>query len=67
MINIEHAGTGQHKKSNEPHPEITNEMVCVPSKNSVQPGHPPGPMRVFTVRLKIDRILSYSLSAQRRL
>ena len=61
MINIERAGTGQHKRSNEPHREITNEMVCAPSKDSDQPGHP---VRVFTVRLKIDRILSYSLSAQ---
>ena len=31
MINIERAGTGQHKRSNEPHREITNEMVCAPS------------------------------------
>ena len=64
MINIERAGTGQHKMSNEPHREITNEMVCTPSKDSDQPGHPPSLIRVFTVRLKIDRFLSYSLSAQ---
>ena len=67
MINIERAGTGQHKRSNEPHREITNEMVCAPSKDSDQPGHPPSLIRVFTVRLKIDRILSYSVSAQWRL
>ena len=67
MINIERAGTGQHKRSNEPHREISNEMVCAPSKDSDQPGHPPSLIRVFTVRLKIDRILSYSLSAQWRL
>ena len=45
-------------------------MVCAPSKDSDQPGHPPSLIRVFTVRLKIDRILSYSWSArsaQRRL
>ena len=27
MINIERAGTSQHKRSNEPHREITNEMA----------------------------------------
>ena len=32
MINIERDGTGQHKRSNEPHREITNEMVCAPAK-----------------------------------
>ena len=38
MINIELAGTGQHKRSNELHREITNEMVCVPSKDSISLG-----------------------------
>ena len=42
-------------------------MVCAPSKDSDQPGHPPSLIRVFTVHLKIDRILSYSLSVQWRL
>ena len=64
MINIERSGTGQHKRSNEPHREITNEMVCAPSKDSDQPGHLPSLIRVFTVHLKKDRILSYSLSLQ---
>ena len=64
MINIDRAGTGQHKSSNEPHREITNKMVCAPSKDSDQPGHPPSLIKVFTVSLKIDRILSFSLSAQ---
>ena len=64
-INIERAG--QHQRSNEPHREIFNEMVCTPSKDSDQPGHPPSLITVFTVRLKTDRILSYSLSALWRL
>ena len=63
MINIECAGTGQHKRSNEPHREITNKMVCAPSKDSDQPGHQASLIRVFTVHLKIDKILS-PLSAQ---
>ena len=29
------------KRSNEPHREITNEMVCAPSKDADQPGHLP--------------------------
>ena len=42
-------------------------MACAPSKDSYQPGHPPSLMRVFTVRLKKAKILSYPLSAQQRL
>ena len=38
-----------------------------PSKDSDQPGHPPSLIRVFTVRLKKAWVLSYPLSAQRRL
>ena len=34
----ERAGTGQYKRSNELHREITNEMVCAPSKDSDLPG-----------------------------
>ena len=64
MINIESAGTGQHKRSNEPQREKTNEMICMPTKDSDQPGHPLSLIGVFTVRLKIDRILSFTLSAQ---
>ena len=33
------------------------------SEDSDQPGHPPGLIRVFTVRMKKDWILSYPLSA----
>ena len=45
----------------------TNKMACAPSEDSDQPGHPPSLIRVFAVRLKKARILSYPLSAQRRL
>ena len=40
---------------------------CAPSKDSDQPGHPPSLIRVFAVRMKKARVLSYPLSAQRRL
>ena len=40
---------------------------CAPSKDSDQPGHPPSQFRVFTVRKKKAWVLSYPLSAQRRL
>ena len=38
-----------------------------PSENSVQPGHPPSLIRVFAVHMKTAWVLSYPLSAQRRL
>ena len=37
------------------------------SEDSDQPGHPPSVIRVFAVRMKKAWVLSYSLSAQRRL
>ena len=40
---------------------------CAPSEDSDQPEHPPSLIRVFAVRMKKARILSYPLSAQRRL
>ena len=40
---------------------------CVPSEDSDQPGHPPSLIRVFAVRMKKPWVLSYPLSAQRRL
>ena len=40
---------------------------CAPSEDSDQPGHPPSLIRVFTVRKKKAWVLSYPLSAQRRL
>ena len=44
----------------EPPHDKTNKMVCAPSEDSDQPGHSPSLIRVFAV-------LSYRLSAQRRL
>ena len=40
---------------------------CAPSEDSDQPGHPPSLIRVFVVRMKKPWVLSYPLSAQRRL
>ena len=40
---------------------------CAASEDSDQPGQPPSLIRVFAVRLKKAWVLSYSLSAQRRL
>ena len=40
---------------------------CAPSEDSDQPVHPPNLIRVFAVRLKKPWVLSYPLSAQRRL
>ena len=54
-------------KSYEPHHDKTNQMICAPSEDSDQPGHPPSLIRAFAVHLKIPWVLSYSLSAQRRL
>ena len=52
---------------NEPPHDKTNKMACSPSEDSDQPGHPPSLIRVFTVRMKKVWVLSYPLSAQRRL
>ena len=40
---------------------------CAPSEDSDQPGHPPSLIRVFAVRMKKAWVLSYQLSAERRL
>ena len=40
---------------------------CAPSEDSDQSEHPPSPIRVFAVRMKKAWVLSYPLSAQRRL
>ena len=42
-------------------------MACAPSKDSNQPGYPPSLIRVFAVHMKEAWVLSYRLSAQRRL
>ena len=36
--------------TNEPQHDKTNNMTCVPREDSVQPGHPPWLLSVFTVR-----------------
>ena len=51
----------------EPRHDKTNKMICVPSEDSDQPGHPPSLIRVCAVHLKQKWVLSYPLSAQRRL
>ena len=40
---------------------------CAPSEDLDQPGHPPCLIRAFAVRMKKGWVLSYPLSAQRRL
>ena len=45
----------------------TNKTTCTPSEDSDQPGHPPSLIRVFAVRIKKHWVLSYPMSAQRRL
>ena len=42
-------------------------MACGPSEDSDQPGHPSSLIKVFAVRVKKAWVLSYLLSAQRRL
>ena len=51
----------------EPPHDKTDKMACVPSEDSDQPGHPPSLIRVFAVHMKKPWVLSYPLSAQRRL
>ena len=47
----------------EPDHDKTNKVACVPSEDSDQPGHLPSLIKVFGVRLKKHRALSYQLSA----
>ena len=51
----------------EPQHDKIRKMICAPSKDSDQPGHPPSLIRVFAVRMKKPWVLSYPLSAQQRL
>ena len=51
----------------EPQHDKTNKMTCAPSEDSDQPGHPPSLIRVLAVRMEKAWVLSYPLSAQRRL
>ena len=52
---------------NEPPHDKTNKSACAPSEDSDQPGHPLSLIRVFAVRVKKSWVLSYPLSARRRL
>ena len=42
-------------------------MACAPSEDSDQPGHSPSLIKVFAVHMKKAWVLSYPLSAQRRI
>ena len=54
-------------KTFEPPHDKTNTMACAPSEDSDQPGHQPSLIRVFAFRMKKAWVISYPLSAQRRL
>ena len=51
----------------EPRHDKNQQSDCAPSEDSDQPGYPPIRFRVFAVRMKKAGVLSYPLSAQRRL
>ena len=51
----------------EPWHDFTNKMICAPSEDSDQSGHPPSLIRVSAVRLMQNWVLSYPLNTQRRL
>ena len=51
----------------EPPHDKTNKMAIAPSEDTDQPAHPPSLIRVFAVHLKKHWVLSYPLSALRRL
>ena len=55
------------RKTNKLEHNKTNRMAYAPSKDSDQPAHPPRLIRAFAVRMKKAWVLSYPLSAQRRL
>ena len=58
---------GQNKNIHEPPHDKTNRMAFAPREDSDQTGHPPSLIRVFAVRMKKHWVLSYPLSALRRL
>ena len=55
------------RESYEPQHDKSNKMICAPSEDANQPGHPPRLNKVFAFRMKKHWVLSYPLSAQRRL
>ena len=61
-----HGTLGKYGLNEPPHDKI-NKVACAPNEDSDQPGYPPSLIRVFAVRLKKAWVLSYPLSAQRRL
>ena len=62
-----HNPSHQTFKTYEPPHDKTNKLACAPSEDSDQPENPPSLIRVFIVRMKKAWVLSYPLSAQRRL
>ena len=62
-----HVVSLQYWKTFEPLRDKTNKMACAPSEDSDQPGHPPTLIRIFAALMKKACVLSYPLSAQRRL
>ena len=65
-LDARHNGVNSKLLKEPPHAK-TNKIVCAPSEDSDQPGHPPSLIRVFAVRMNKDWVLSYSLCAQWRL
>ena len=55
------------KGNYEPRHDKNQHNKSAPSEDSDQPGHPPSLIRVFALRMKKVCVLSYPLSAQRRL
>ena len=49
----------------EPPHDKTNKMICAPSEDADQAGHPPSLIRVFAVCMKKAWVLSCPLSTQR--
>ena len=60
---VKHAQT---KRFEPPH-DKTNKLICAPSEDSSQSGHPPSLTRVVAVRMKKHWALSHPLSALWRL
>ena len=59
--------TNSDRERFEPPHDKTSKMAGAPSEDSYQPWHPPSLIRVFAVRMKKASVLSYTLSARRRL
>ena len=57
----------QLQSIHEPPHDKANKMAIAPSEDTDQPVHPPSLIRVFAVRMNKHWVLSYPLSALRRL